>query len=78
MATGVVKSLHIYRVKRLQQALYPSMYFVLNLKKSFLTTLRFVEIIVKNLKFDAKAYFISNSRQYCQEAPPVGGKISNF
>ena len=27
------------------------------LKNSFLTVLRFIEIIMRNLKFDAKAYF---------------------
>ena len=47
----------------------------MSLKKIILTALRFIEIIVRNLKFDAKAYFILHSWQYFHEAPPVVAEI---
>ena len=78
MTAVEVKSLHIYGVKRLQLAFYPIDIFCPYFKKIILTALRFVEIIVRNLIFNVKAYFILNNCQYYQEAPPVAAKIPSF
>ena len=50
MATGEVKRFHICGIKRLDT-------FCFYLKKSILSALKFIAIIVRNLKFDAKVHF---------------------
>ena len=72
MATSEVKSLSYIRGKTPPLVVLPHRYIssVLS-KKSILTALKFIAIIVKTVKFDAKAYFIINRGQHYQVAPPV-------
>ena len=44
----------------------PSIYFALS-KKSILTAQKFIAIIVRNLKFDAKVYFLLNRSRITRE-----------